>query len=265
MNTQAVRLTALRAVVAVLVVIGIAGAINRLMNVAAAHGRPVAERAPLQQSDRAVVALTTFAMGLPAGTAEYVSTESVLTAFAKKFENHPVVTVMHMVPSILFMLLAPLQFSKAMRTRHRTLHRYTGRFLLLMATPIAISAIYFGVVYSLAGMSVWERPTIAIVATLFLYAAIRGFVAIRRRDVARHREWMLRMFAMALGISTTRLVSVVLTFSVKGSVEALTVMSMWIGWFVTMGAAELWIRHTRSGARRDASAIVTPDRAVVAT
>ena len=66
----------LRAIVAILVVIGIAGASNRLRNVATARARPLAERSALQQSDRVMVALTTFAMGLPAGSADDVRTEA---------------------------------------------------------------------------------------------------------------------------------------------------------------------------------------------
>ena len=264
MTAPAARL-ALRIVVGILAVIGVVGAVNRGMNVLSAVAVPAAMRPALQESDRFVVALTTFAMGVSRGTPEYQRTTTVLTAMMQKYEQQPTVTAMHMMPSILFMLLCPLQFSRVVRSRYRALHRWSGRFLLLMAASIAISAAYFGVVHPLASMAAWERPTIAIFVTLFVYVAIRGYVAIRRRDVARHREWMVRMFAMTLGISTVRLASLVLTFTLNGSVETLTGMSMWTGWLITMGAAELWIRSTRAGARLDARAIAPLPRTVVAT
>jgi hypothetical protein len=79
-------------------------------------------------------------------------------------------------------------------------------------------------------------------------AAGKALVAIRRRQVARHREWMIRAFAIALAVSTVRIVgpSLDLLLTPAGfRLPEIFVLSLWTGWTITVGAAELWIRYTR--------------------
>jgi hypothetical protein len=93
-----------------------------------------------------------------------------------------------------------------------------------------------------------EAAAIALFGGLFLLALARGFVAIRRRDLATHREWMIRAFAIALGISTVRLLGAVFDLALTPagvSPAGVFLVSIWLGWLVTLGAAELWIRRTR--------------------
>ena len=79
-------------------------------------------------------------------------------------------------------------------------------------------------------------------------AVLRAFLAIRMGQVALHREWMIRAFAIALGISTVRLVTpiflIILSPFGVGERE-LFALSFWSGWLITLGAAELWIRYSR--------------------
>jgi hypothetical protein len=77
-------------------------------------------------------------------------------------------------------------------------------------------------------------------------------VAIRRGEVGRHREWMLRAYALAAGISIVRLVDAALdlAFAPFGmSPATMFVISIWLGWIITGGAAEFWIARTRPSAR----------------
>src|ERR1700726_3698890 len=43
------------------------------------------------------------------------------------FAHYPVLTLIHIVPGLLFMLLGPLQFSSTIRARHLRWHRWSGR------------------------------------------------------------------------------------------------------------------------------------------
>jgi hypothetical protein len=77
----------------------------------------------------------------------------------------------------------------------------------------------------------------------------KGYLAIRHREIARHREWMIRVFALAIAISTVRIVAGLLDIAlapVGVSPRTLFVISLWTGWIVTITAAELWIRHSRT-------------------
>ena len=93
-----------------------------------------------------------------------------------------------------------------------------------------------------------EAAAIGLFGGLFLLAMTRGFLAIRKRDVALHREWMIRTFAIAIAISTVRVFGAVLDIALAPmgiGPQAIFVLAVWAGWIVTVGVAELWIRRAR--------------------
>ena len=162
------------------------------------------------------------------------------------FATHPFLTLLHVIPGGIFLLLAPLQFSNWVRTRHIRLHRWSGRILLPAALVSVVASLYFGLLIPYGGPG--EAAAIALFGGLFLFAMIRAFVAIRRGQVAQHREWMIRVFAIAIAISTVRVVAAIFDLALTPAgvrPPDLFVLSVWTGWVITVGAAELWIRYTR--------------------
>lgn len=166
--------------------------------------------------------------------------------FDSRFAAHPVLALLHVVPGGLFLLLAPIQFSQRIRSRYIAFHKWSGRILVVAAFATAFSALFFGLLMPYGGWT--EGIAIATFGSLFLIAITRAFVAIRGGNVALHREWMLRAFAIALGISVVRVVGAVLDVVLTPagfSVPEIFVLSVWAGWIISLGGAELWIRHTR--------------------
>lgn len=164
-----------------------------------------------------------------------------------RFAAHPILTLLHVLPGGIFLLVAPLQFSTWIRTRHIRFHRWSGRILLPAALVSVVTALYFGILIPYAGVG--EATAIAVFGGVFLVAICRAFIAIRRHQVARHREWMIRVFAIAIAISTVRLVAVPLDLALTPAgfrPPEIFVLSLWSGWIITLGAAELWIRYTRT-------------------
>ena len=123
------------------------------------------------------------------------------------------------------------------------LHRWSGRVLILAALPVGLSGLLLSGLFPYGGPAAASAPFVA--GALFLFALIRAFIAIRRRDVVRHREWMIRMFSIGLGIATIRVISLILLATTRISFQESAGMVFWIGWLSTFAAAELWIRHTR--------------------
>ena len=174
-----------------------------------------------------------------------------LRRFDSRFAAHPFLTLGHVIPGTLFLALAPLQFWAGFRNRHRTLHRWSGRVLLCALVASTVPALYFGLAVPFAGPT--ESLAIAIVATLLLISVGRAYVSIRRGQVARHRAWMLRAYALALGIASIRVIGAVLDVALAPvGIHPATglVIALWVGWAMTAGAAELWIAHTRARAAR---------------
>jgi len=160
--------------------------------------------------------------------------------FDGRFAAHPLLTLLHVLPGGILLTLAPLQFSRRIRSRHIQFHRWSGRVLILTTFAVLLTGLYFGVLMPYGGPS--EAMAAALFGGFCLAAVGRAFLAIRRRQVARHREWMIRAFAIAIGISTIRLVGgvfdIVLTPAGYRSPE-IFVLSFWSGWLLTLGAAEL--------------------------
>jgi uncharacterized membrane protein len=172
-----------------------------------------------------------------------------LARFDRPFAAHPRLTLLHVVPGGLFLALAPLQFSARMRSRHLRIHRWAGRALLLAGAASAAPAFYFGLLMPFGGPV--EAAAIALFGALFVASLARAFVAVRRGQVDLHREWMIRAFAVAVAISTIRVIGAALDLAlVTAGVPPRVgfVIALWAGWIVTVGAAEVWIRRTRPAA-----------------
>jgi len=166
--------------------------------------------------------------------------------FDRRFAAHPVMTRLHILPGGLFLLLAPLQFSSRIRSRHIRFHRWSGRVLMLAAFVTALSGLYFGLLMPFGGPA--EAAAIALFGGLLLIAVIRGLLAIRSGQVALHREWMIRAFALGIAISTVRVVAPVVDYALTPAgfrSWEMFALSVWLGWLLTLGAAEAWIRYTR--------------------
>jgi uncharacterized membrane protein len=232
---------ALWAVAAVLVIIGVGAAIGRV-----AFADDVITRAePVRQwLMDALHRKDPFAAQRPAE----------LALVDGKFATNRLLTLWHVLPGGIFLLFAPLQFSTWIRMRCTRFHRWSGRLLLPALVASVLPGLYFGILIPYGGPS--EAVVIAASGGLLVIAVCQGFLAIRRRQVARHREWMIRVFALAIAISTVRVVGLPLDVALTPAgfrPPTVFALSVWTGWIITLGIAELWIRYTRPG--RDVVAV----------
>ena len=156
--------------------------------------------------------------------------------------GHALLTWTHIVSGALVLILALGQFVPALR-RRLSRHRWTGRLILLAAVPVALSgfALQAGSPFGGSGAD----AAIVAAGTLFLIALVLADRAIRRRDQVRHREWMIRMMGVALGVGMVRLVAFpVVLLSGRPPLE-LVAVTFWLGFGLSVAGAELWIRLTR--------------------
>jgi uncharacterized membrane protein len=164
------------------------------------------------------------------------------------FAHYPVLTLIHIVPGLLFMLLGPLQFSSTIRARHLRWHRWSGRVFVACGIVVGISALIMSF-----GMPAIGGVNQAAATTLFgaylLLTLSRAFWLIRRREVALHREWMIRAFSIGLAVATIR--PIIGIFFATSRFSGLTPreffgIAFWIGFVLHLIAAEAWIRTTQS-------------------
>lgn len=161
----------------------------------------------------------------------------------RRFAESPAVTLLHVIPGALLLILGLLQFSPRIRDRHLNFHRWSGRVVVILAIFAGLTGLWIGVVLPYSSN---ERLPSAVFGALFLMAAAMGIAAIRRGDVARHREWMIRLYAVAVGIVVIRLVGppIILLLTPTPFREIIG-LTFWAGWGLSVMVAELWIRSTR--------------------
>ena len=158
------------------------------------------------------------------------------------FARHVALTLGHIIPGAIFMILAPLQFVPAIRAKHLSFHRWSGRLLFVSGLVIGISALVMSYTMNIGGAN--ETAATTLFAILFLFCLIKAFRHIRRKEVERHREWMIRAFGVALGVATTRpIVGVFFAFR-KLTPHEFFGTAFWLGFTITFLAAEAWIDYT---------------------
>lgn len=239
---RAVRSVALLTGVVALCSIGVAAAIGRAAyTVGALADRRQSPSSAVARRQRSIQQFADI-YKIKAGTPEYQDFAANVASFDEKFNTHWLVTLLHVVPGALLLALAPLQFSARIRSRHIRFHRWSGRVLLGAVAVVGLSALYYGLLMPYGGAA--ESSAVAVFGGFFLFAGARAFLAIRRRDVVHHREWMIRMFAAGAAISTVRIVDVLLFGVARIGILRSFQLSLWIGWLVTLAVAELWIRRT---------------------
>jgi uncharacterized membrane protein len=175
------------------------------------------------------------------------------------FAQHTALTLAHIIPALVFIILAPLQFIGRVRTRAPRFHRWLGRLLVGLGLVIGIPALPMTFMMNVGGVS--ETAAIVLFDTRFLFFLAKGYVAVRRRDYLRHREWMIRMFSIALGVAAVRPVMGI--FFATRELSHLTPhdffgTAFWIGFTLSLIAGESWINYTRQLRTRPPSPLSRP-------
>jgi uncharacterized membrane protein len=163
------------------------------------------------------------------------------------FAHYPILTLVHIVPGLLFMVLGPLQFVPTIRARHLRWHRFSGRMFVISGVVIGLSALAMSFAMpAIGGFN--QAAATTLFATFFLIALCKAFWHIRRREIALHREWMIRAFSVGLAVATIR--PIIGMFFATSRFSGLTPheffgVAFWIGFVLHLIAAETWIYSTR--------------------
>jgi hypothetical protein len=104
------------------------------------------------------------------------------------------------------------------------------------------------------------RGVRTVFGSALVVSIVLGFIAIRRRDIARHRAWMIRGYAIGQGAGTQALISLPWVLATGKSAEGLS-KALWLtaGWLINIAIAELIIRNRLTLKRRPWAARRTAD------
>jgi uncharacterized membrane protein len=117
----------------------------------------------------------------------------------------PVWHFMHVLGGATFGILGPIQFGRVLARRYGRLHRVMGRVFVAAGAMISLSSLgllwHFPDTYSVAMNS--GRLLFGIALGVALAIAVQ---AIRKQDFTRHRNWMIRAYAIGIGATAVTMV-----------------------------------------------------------
>jgi uncharacterized membrane protein len=164
--------------------------------------------------------------------------------FELRYLEHPVTSTLHMLSGILFVLLAPLQFFRKFRSKNLGLHRSLGKFLVVCAlisglygiTSVIVLPAFGGLASETAG---W------FFGIIFVFSIVRAYFCARNKNIAAHREWMIRAFSVGLAVGTQRILLALFIITTDYGFAESFGPTLWLGFSINLLIAETWINLSR--------------------
>ncbi|MFI7023894.1 DUF2306 domain-containing protein [Micromonospora sp. NPDC049900] len=173
-----------------------------------------------------------------------LSGDPTVTPGNARFVADPGPVLVHIVTASVYCLLGAFQFMPGFRRRRPGWHRVAGRLLVPTGILAALSGMWMAAFYPLMPID----GAFLIGLRLFFGGAMAGCIvlglrAIVRRDVSRHRAWMIRGYAIGQGAGTQFLTHLPWLVAAEPPGEWTRAFLHAAGWLINLAVAEWIIRH----------------------
>jgi uncharacterized membrane protein len=162
-----------------------------------------------------------------------------------RYLDVPYSMAIHIGAGVLFVLLGATQFIPWIRRKHIKVHRVIGWILVVSAITSGI----FGMIATTLMKPMFVgigQLSMYVFGSLFVFCIAMGVYRIKQKKILEHRRWMIRAFAIAVGIINTR--AYVIGLLISGDPSFFEGEKLgWVlafAWTTNLLLAELWIRLT---------------------
>lgn len=159
------------------------------------------------------------------------------STFHLRFAGMPLAAAAHVLGSGVALLIGGFQFLPGLRARRPRLHRATGRVYLI---AVLIGGLGGATLALSADGGLVARVGFATLAVVWLISGWQAFRAIRRGDIASHRRWMMRNFALTFAAVTLR-IYLGLGQAAGIPFDELYRLVAWLCWVPNLLVAEWWL------------------------
>ena len=162
-----------------------------------------------------------------------------------RFVVAPFPVIVHIVNVSLFSILGALQFSSTLRQRRTQWHRVAGRIVAASGVIAALSGLWMTVMSpippELQGSLLYAvRVFVSVAMLLSIWKAV---AAVMGGDIATHRAWMIRAFALGqgAGMQVVVLLPWMLLIGTPSTLQRDVLMSL--AWLINLLLAEMTIQR----------------------
>lgn len=139
--------------------------------------------------------------------------------------------LVHVICGILATLIGPFQFIPAIRAKRPLLHRNLGKAYL---TCIVISTFVSFYLVSTSRLGIVYDAGLTMLGIAWLGSSMMGYLAVRKRDLRIHKEWMIKSYVLTLSFVLFRFIEDLLAKAdIGGFFERKTLMS-WACWAIPL-------------------------------
>lgn len=168
-----------------------------------------------------------------------------------RFFAAPLPVALHIVSAVVYSVLGAFQFVPSLRQRKPNWHRAAGRILIPCGLVVALTGLWMTQFYprAIEPPASFDGSVLYVIRLLagsaMALALCLGLAAVRRHDIARHRAWMMRAYALGLGAGTQVFTHIpwFLLPSIQG--ELARTLCMGAGWAINLAVAEWFIARQR--------------------
>ncbi|MFT5602537.1 MAG: putative membrane protein [Flavobacteriales bacterium] len=152
----------------------------------------------------------------------------------------------HVYTSIFVLIIGAFQFSNWLRTQHSSIHKNLGKIyiglILLIASPT-------GLIMALhANGGTYSKLSFVLQAILWFTFTYLAYQHIRNKNWSKHRDFMIRSFALTLSAISLRLFKWIIVHTWELPPMDTYKIVAWAGWVINLIIAEryiYWLNHKR--------------------
>ena len=164
------------------------------------------------------------------------------------FAKMPTAISTHMAGGLVAIVIGAFQVNPRLRARFLPAHRWLGRIYLIAVIVSGIAGLFLAL-RSFGGLV--THFGFGLMAVFWLGTTLNAYRHIRRGDIASHRAWMLRSYALTLAAVTLR-IYLPLSQAIGIGFESAYQTISWLCWVPNLLVVE-WFILTRSTRMADAA------------
>lgn len=158
-----------------------------------------------------------------------------------QFQYYQIAFFSHVYSSIFILILGSTQFIESIRRKYPLFHRYFG--LTYVMGILCISA-PSGFVMGIHGNGGYiAQSSFCILSILWFYYTLQSFLEIQKRNIIKHRNYMILSYALTLSALTLRLHKYILANTTDVHRLDIYRIVSWSGWVINLVIAYAFINR----------------------